>query len=68
MENQIVILNGGDVQEFEILRKAIDSHGEPFYLCADQNKEVIAILIKKVEDIKKIDNKEDMTIKKIFYE
>jgi len=65
-KNQIIILNGGDIQEFEILKKAIDSNEEPFYLCTDKNSEVIAILIKKVEDIKKIKNKEDLVIKKVI--
>jgi len=56
-KNQIVILNGNDVQEFEILRRAIDSNDEPFYLCADKDNEVVAVLIKKIEDIKKMEGK-----------
>ena len=62
-KNQVIILNGNDFQEFEIVKSAVDINGEPFYICVDKDKEMVAVLFKKIEDIKKM---EDKIIRKII--
>jgi hypothetical protein len=55
-KNNIIILNGSEIEEYEIVKEGIDKeNGKKVYFVSDKNEEMFLIEITKIVTVEKIE-------------